>query len=144
VHGGTGGDDPRLAAMVVTLHALQAASVFELAADGGTLQRVAAVGPHGARIYDRFPLGSALPVADVYRDGHPRYFERSDDWADYPISLRFQIEARGAPSVAVLPIRSGARIMGVLYAAFRPGTPLASVTDQLDRVAGDWLPRRAE
>jgi hypothetical protein len=119
-------------------------SVFEPASDSSTLERVAAVGNREARIYDRVPIGSRLPVADVYRDGQPRYLERSEDWQAYPISLRFQVEARGRPSVAVVPIHDADRIVGVLYAAFPPGTPLASVTDQLARAAGDWLRRRAE
>jgi hypothetical protein len=129
-------DDARLAAIVRGLEQLLMAGVFELAADGTTLERGAAVGPREARIYSRFPLGSRLPVADVFQDGRARYLERSEHWSSYPLSLRMQVEARGWPSVAVLPLLRDEAIAGVLYLGFEPRTDLASRAEQLEALAG--------
>jgi hypothetical protein len=111
---------------------------FALAADGTTLERVAAVGPTEARIYGRFPLGSRLPVADVYADREARYLEHPDDWADYPLSLQLQIETRGWPSVAVLPVPDGERRVGVLYLVFEPNVGLSRQAATLQGLARRW------
>jgi hypothetical protein len=132
-------DDPRLAALVADLHGLRMAGVFELAADGSTLERVAAVGPTEARIYGRFPLGSRLPVADVFYDGQTRYLEQPDDWSAYPLSLRLQIEVRGWPAVAVVPIDEADHRIGVLYLVFEPETALRDGHALFEAAARGWL-----
>jgi hypothetical protein len=114
------------------------AGIFMPVSGGGMLERLAAIGPAEARIYDRFPVQSRLPVADVFRDGVPKYFESAADWTDYPASLRLQIEIREGPSVAVLPFRHDERVIGVMYLVFEPGTALRVRARELEEIAARW------
>jgi hypothetical protein len=114
------------------------AGVFLAGSGRGMLERVAVYGPAEAHIYDRFPVHARLPVADVFRDGVAKYFETADDWTAYPASLRLQIEARDGPSVAVLPLRHGDRVTGVMYLVFEPGTALGARMRELDEIAASW------
>ena len=127
--------DSLLAGLAGKLPGVRVAAVFVPSAHGNMLERVAALGPADVRIYDRFPLASRLPVADVFREGEPRYFERPDDWAAYPLSLRMQVEARGWPSVAVVPLLSGGRIVGVIYIGLEPGTALQANAGTIEAAA---------
>ena len=132
--------DDRLAALVGGLPALRLAGVFVLG-DHDMLERVAVFGPAPLPLYDRVPLAARLPVADVVRDGAPRYLEGESDWMTYPLGLRAQVDARQWPSVAVLPLHDGRRIAGAMYLGFHRETGLRSQASSLTDLAAGWFGR---
>ncbi len=112
-------------AAAVVAHAavvLQAAGIViaRLDADGTHLEimRVGAMPADVREEWQRFPLASPVPLAEVARTGHPLFLESRDDWrARFPAMLPL-VEATGHHANAVAPLVVEGRVLGVVGAAY--------------------------
>lgn len=101
-----------------------------LTPDGHELKLQATVGYRGRfrQSYERLPLASALPGAEVFRTGRERYFESAADAAAAP-EFAEEHAATGHEAVAFLPLVTQGRPIGVMALSF----PNARTFDDDDR-----------
>lgn len=101
---------------------IAAAAISLITPDGQWLEITRHLGYAEAVVaqHRRVPLGAVLPASDVARTGQPAWLGQPEDWlpryADF-VALRTQ-QNRPYPGAALLPLRLGERIAGIIAFAF--------------------------
>ena len=119
-------------AITGVLPAIEAGVYLEDADDPLLLRRVAHRGASSdhdrPEDFDSIPVDAAMPVCVAYREGRAQLFAELSDWEGYPAELVAAVQASGTPVVGVLPLASGERSTGAIYANFPADEPPSSAT----------------
>lgn len=123
---------PDEVADAVVLHATAAFSaagvvIARVADDGGhlVLMQTSAMPPELVQEWNRFPLDSPVPLAEVARTGEPIFLESRADWERRYPGTAEQLEKAGHHANAVAPLIVHGRVVGALGAAFDVPRPFS-------------------